>query len=550
MSLQPHPVAPVPEETARVARAAFPKGNLYLRMRDELGSLYEDELFSPCFPRRGQPAEAPWRLALVLVMQFAEGLSDRQAAEAVRGRIDWKYALSLELTDPGFDFSVLSEFRDRLLDGTLEQQLLDVLLAGFQERGLLKARGHQRTDSTHVLAAVRVLNRLELIGETLRAALNRLATVVPDWLRGQVSADWFDRYGPRVEEYRLPKGRATRQAYAEQIGRDGDCLLQAIYAATAPAELRQEPAVETLRQVWVHQFYQQDGEVRLRAAADLPPTALRSDSPYDPQARYSRKRDTGWTGYQVHLTENCDPDAPHFVTHIDTTPAPLPDVTMTAPIHAALAAKGLLPRLHLVDAGYVDADLLVSSQRDHQVEVVGPVRPDVSWQAHAAQGYDITRFTVDWATRTATCPEGQTSVKWCPAQDAWGNAVVHVEFAQKACQRCACRSLCTRAKTEPRALTLRPQAEHEALQAARQRQTTSEWKQQYEQRAGVEGSLSQGVRAFGLRQSRYLGLAKTRLQHLLTAVAMNLVRWDAWCRGIPLAKTRTPRFAALRSCAA
>ena len=141
MSLHPQPLGPVPEETARVARAAFPKGNLYMRMRDELGRLYEDEAFAALFPRRGQPAAAPWRLALVSVMQFAEGLSDRQAADAVRSRLDWKYALGLALTDPGFDGSVLSEFRTRLVAGRAEYQLLDAMLARFQAGGLLKARG-------------------------------------------------------------------------------------------------------------------------------------------------------------------------------------------------------------------------------------------------------------------------------------------------------------------------------------------------------------------------------------------------------------------------
>ena len=161
MSLHPQPLGPVPEQTARVARAAFPKGNVYMRMRDELGRLYEDEAFAALFPRRGQPAEAPWRLALVSVMQFAEGLSDQQAADAVRSRLDWKYALGLELTDPGFDASVLSEFRSRLVAGRAGYQLLDAMLARFQACGLLKARGRQRTDSTHVLAAIRALDRLD-----------------------------------------------------------------------------------------------------------------------------------------------------------------------------------------------------------------------------------------------------------------------------------------------------------------------------------------------------------------------------------------------------
>jgi transposase len=128
MSLHPELIGPVPEQTARVARAAFRRGNPYLKLRDELGSVDTDAAFADLFPPRGQAAAAPWRLALVTVPQVAEGLPDRQAAEAVRSRIDWKYVLGLELTDPGFDYSVLSEFRARLLAGSAEERLLDVLL--------------------------------------------------------------------------------------------------------------------------------------------------------------------------------------------------------------------------------------------------------------------------------------------------------------------------------------------------------------------------------------------------------------------------------------
>ncbi len=162
--LRPQPIGPVPEETARIAHAAFPKGHPYLRLADELDSLFTDETFAALFPTHGQPACAPWRLALVTILQFAEGLADRPAADGVRSRIDWKYVLRLELTDPGFDTSVLSEFRTRLVDGQTEQLLLDTLLTWCRERELVKARGRQRTDSTHVLAAVRALNRIEVAG--------------------------------------------------------------------------------------------------------------------------------------------------------------------------------------------------------------------------------------------------------------------------------------------------------------------------------------------------------------------------------------------------
>ena len=183
MSLRPEPIGAIPAETVRVACAACPKGTLITRLRDEFSALYQDETFRELYPTRGQPGLAPWRLALVTVFQFLEHLSDRQAADAVRTRIDWKYALGLELTDPGFHFSVLSEFRARLAAGGAEPLLLDAMLERFKDRGLVKARGKPRTDSTHGLAAVHDLHRLERVAETLRAALDDLAAVVPDWLR-------------------------------------------------------------------------------------------------------------------------------------------------------------------------------------------------------------------------------------------------------------------------------------------------------------------------------------------------------------------------------
>ncbi len=189
MLLQPQAVYLVPEETVRVAHAAFPHGTPYMHMRDTFGMIYDDQTFAALFPIQGQPAMSPFRLALTTIMQFAENLSDLQAADAVRSRIDWKYALGLELTDPGFDASVLSEFRTRLITGAAEHLLLDTMLTLFREHGLLKGRGKQRSDSTHVLANIRTLNRLECVGTTLRHALNMLALVAPGWLHAQVEPE-------------------------------------------------------------------------------------------------------------------------------------------------------------------------------------------------------------------------------------------------------------------------------------------------------------------------------------------------------------------------
>ena len=545
MSLQPNPILPVPEETVRVARAAFPKGNRYLEMRDVLGTIYTDELFADLYPHRGQPAAAPWRLALVTVFQFVEGLSDRQAADAVRGRIDWKYALGLELTDAGFDASVLSEFRSRLVTHQASGRLLEVLVEHFKEQGWITARGKQRTDSTQVLGAVRLLNRLELVGETLRAALEDVATVAPEWLRGWAPPSWFERYGRRIEEGRLPKGEAARQQYAEQVGADGALLLTRSEEQEAPAVVRALAAVQELRVVWQQQYLQQEGKVRLRNKDDLPPNAQRHDSPYDPEVRYSTKRDMSWIGYKVHLTETCEPEQLAVITHVETTYAPVADVELVPAIHQALCAKGVPPGEHLVDTAYMDVDLLLTEQHTKGIRLVGPVRPDPRWQAQQHTGYAAADFRFDWQAKQATCPQGARSVHWAERTDRSGRAVVAVQFASKTCRQCAVRAQCTRAATMPRQVTVRPQGAHEALQQARLCQQTEAFRQEYKRRAGIEGTISQAVRAFGLRQARYLGLAKTHLQEIGTAVALDVCRWVDWHRQKPRAKTRTSRFAAL-----
>src|SRR5215211_6165163 len=248
MSLRPEPIGEIPAETARVARAAFPKGTVVTRLRDAFDALYEDEDFRSLYPARGQPGLPPWRLALVTVFQFLEHLSDRQAADAVRARIDWKYALGLELTDPGFHFSVLGEFRARLVAGGAEHLLLDRMLERFKARRLVKARGKQRTDSTHVLAAVHDLHLLELVAETLRATLDDLAAVVPGWLHEVARPAWFERYGRRVEDYRLPKSQEGREALALEVGADGFVLFGAMNRPDAPGAAREGAMVKTLRE--------------------------------------------------------------------------------------------------------------------------------------------------------------------------------------------------------------------------------------------------------------------------------------------------------------
>jgi len=538
-------IALVPEQTARVAHAAFPKGNVYIWVRDELGQIYQDQDFVDLYPDRGQPGWSAWRLAMVCVMQFMEDLTDRQAAEAVRGRIDWKYALGLELNDSGFDYSVLSEFRARLMSGKTEQLLLDRLLAHLLQNGWLKQRSKQRTDSTHVLSAIRTLNRLESVGEMLRAALNAIATVEPEWLQRWVPEAWYGRYKKAIADYHLPKKKSERIALAELVGQDGMELLERLWQPQTPTSLRHLEAVERLRQHWVAQFYLDSGLVKLRPGDQMPPAGKRLDSPYEPDSRYGNKRSVTWRGYKVHVSETCEQGQVHLITHVQTTPAHIPDIEQTETIHQALGQKSLLPSQHFVDAGYVDAQLLVSSDQDYGIELIGPVRPDPSWQALEPEAYDCSRFSIDWEKRSVTCPQGHQSKSWSCSHDPWNNPVITVNFGKKTCRECPTRSLCTHSQNYPRSLTLHPQDQQEALHQARQRQATSQWQEVYSTRAGIEGTISQAVTAFGLRQNRYRGLAKTSLQHIAIATAINLKRLWAWVQGIPHATTRTSSFASL-----
>ena len=546
MSLNPSVIEPVPEQTAQVARAAFPKGNLYISIRDELGTLFEDADFTSLYPRRGQPAFAPWRLALITIMQFLENLPDRQASDAVRSRIDWKYALSLELTDAGFDHSVLSNFRERLTVGEQSALLLDRVIDLLKEKNLLKVRGKQRTDSTHVLAAIRVMNRLELVTETMRAALNELAVVSPIWLSSQAPPELFARYGARIEDTRLPRGEAAREEFARRVGVEGFHLLE-LLSEQMPDLLKLE-VIETLQKVWQRHYTRNEaGEIGWRKNADLSRAATAIESPYDTEARHSNKRELSWTGYKVHVSETCDADLPRLITNVLTTAATTQDVACTAAIHQSLERNQRLPGRHFVDAGYIDADLLVESSNHYAVELFGPTRLNPSWQTRAG-GFDQAQFQIDWDHQQARCPEGRSSVYWYEHQtnERYSRPVVTVRFNRKDCRNCTSRDKCIKSKSgAPRSLNLPPRPLYEALEATRNLLTTEDGRREYQNRAGIEGTLSQAVRRGSFRRSRYRGLQKTQLQEIATATGINLLRTINFMQSKPLAKTRVSRLAKL-----
>ncbi len=570
----PEPAA----EIVAAVRAMYRGGRevpLPVAVRDQLGELFADELFAEGFGVRGRPGWSPGRLALVTVFQMAENLSDRQAADAVRDKISWKYALGLALDDPGFDASILSEFRARVVEHGLEEVVLDRLLAAVKDKGLVKAGGKQRSDSTHVVAAVRDLNRLELAGESVRACVEALAVAAPGWLAGAIDvAGWNKRYGARVDSWRLPASQAKRAELALAYGRDGFALLQAVYAPGAPAWLAEVPAVDVLRTVLLQNYTRtitEDGqEVVKRREADtdgLPPGRQRLSSPYDLDARWGVKRDTFWHGYKVHVSETCDtpdtPDTPdtggtagpaapaqqdsqppNLITNVATTDATVPDSAMTEPIHRRLAARGLLPAEHYLDSGYPSAELITGSAKTFGISLITPVLADVSPQARAGAGFDRSAFTIDFDRHQATCPQGQSSSSWSPATQRGTDTIV-ITFATGTCGPCPVRAQCTTSAKRGRQLTVHPREVHDAQRAARARQDTNEWQAKYALRAGVEGTIRQGVAVTDLRHARYRGLAKTHLEHVYSAVALNLIRLHAYWNGHPLDRRRTSHLARL-----
>jgi transposase len=583
MSMQPVPwPEPDPQITAAIMAVYGSRKTerpLAVEIRDRLGQWLADEDFAAAFGTRGKPGWSPSRLALVTVLQRAEKLTDRLAAEAVRARIDWKYLLGLALEDPGFDHSVLPEFRGKVTEAGLEQVTLDGLLAKLAADGLVKAGGKQRTDSTHVAAAVAALNRLELAGESVRAAVEALAAAHPDWLEQRICVrDWTRRYGTPVTSWRPPASKAKQDELAIAYARDGYALLEAVYGTAAPGWLAELPAIDVLRRVLLQNYTRtitEDGrEVIKRREKEpegdgLPPGHARIASPYDLDARWGVKRDTFWLGYKLHVTETCDdqppcscpaagdggpgrrghdkdcaaPAFPNLITHVATTDATVTDNQMTGVIHHDLAGRNLTPGRHYLDSGYLSAEALVRAARGHGIALIGPLLADTSAQARGG-GYTQDAFTIDWDRKQATCPQGAVSSTWKPMRTRDGKQAISVRFAAATCRACPARDKCTTATWTGRQLYLRPPEIHQALAAARTAENTTGFQADYARRAGVEGTMHQAT-SHGARRARYRGLPKTRLDHAYMACALNLIRLHAYWTGTALDRQRTSHLARL-----
>ncbi len=340
-----------------------------------------------------------------------------------------------------------------------------------------------------MIAKVRGLSSLESVGESLRAALNELAEVEPDWLLAVISPDWFDRYVHRFELQRLPKGEQAQETLRRQVGEDSWHLLQAAMDEHAPQSVRTCPSLDLLQQVWNQHFERVDGLIRWRDGPAVE-SAERVISPYETDARASRKRDTEWVGYKVHLTETCgEEEAAHLIVQAEITAATEQDVEETMSLLRDLQARDLVPEVRLVDSGYVSGEVL-AKHAELGIELVGPLKQEGGWQHET--GYGLSAFQVDWQQQQVRCPQGHLSQNWCPGRHNRGEEVIRVSFSAVTCQACPVKELCTkREKNKGRVLTLSPQPVSEARSRRRTEQDTPAFQQRYALRAGIEGSLSE-----------------------------------------------------------
>ena len=521
MSLKPQPPRPMPTEMAELGAKLLPADSPYRLVGDQLYEQYHEADYADMYPAEGQPALSPVDLALVTAFQSMEDLPDRQAAEAVRLRLDWKYALHQPVDYGGFNFSVLSEFRDRVIRHQAEARVFEAVLGQLQALGLLKRRGRQRTDSAAVLTKVRQLNRLELVVETLRLAVRALLTADPTWTRATVPPTWEDRYGPRCVAERLnDQERAALQA---AVGPDGQWLLDRLAESPPPPAWAALPEVQTLRTVWAQQYELREREVICRDPGPYDGTT-RIQSPHDPGARYSEKRGQGWVGDKLQVTETDDEDLPHLITDIALTSSVASDQAALGAIQARQATRDVAPGARVADQGYVSGATLTDSDQAGE-DLIGPVPADHSPQSRLPEGLTQDQFTVDVAQGTATCPAGQSAARGC--QRPAGGWQFH--FAAATCAACPLRARCCTGRGG-RTLTLGPH--HARLQAARARQQTAEFRACYRQhRGGVEGCLSVLLRGHGLRVNRYIGRAKNNARALFVGVGVNLRRAARWLAG-------------------
>jgi transposase len=563
MSLKLKGIGKVPESTAELAHKVLKSNDPYRIMGDQMLEIVSDYDFKDLYPLEGRAGISPALLAMVLCFQAIECVSDRAAARMVVTRIDWKYALRLPLDYTGFDYSVLSEFRDRLIKHDASVWVFDKLLKRLRELGLVKGR-LQRTDSLAILGVVNVLNRLEMVMETMRVTLEAIARTNEKWLRDNVPASFIKPYVERAENAWLvkehgDKGREETRRMATRTGRDGVWLLARVDQTTTPGTIQELPEVATMRQVWAHQFDVQKPTDPGQSGDDGSGVAWREkvatagkdtiSTPHDPDARYSQKRGEDWVGYKSQITQTVEedptaPQAPQLITDARVTLATTADYQQTESIQQALQRRDLLPETHIVDNGYVIGETLASSTANG-VDLIGPIKPDSSKQARAKTGTALDDFDIDYNLEQVRCPQGHLSKEWLTFK-RHAKTFIRVSFDTQKCVACPLFAACVSPnKKRARGRILQISPYHELIKHRRQEQKTADFRHTYRRRSGIEATLSAMVRTQGLRFARFKGLAKVNLNCIFIAIGYNLKRASQWLAGVrPKPRTRQGRLAA------
>lgn len=504
-------------------------------IEQQFSELFNEVDYAAIYPSRGRTGFHPVLLMRATLIQFLERLTDRQFANALPGRLDWKYFLHMKLEDEGFDASVMSDFRGRITANDASDLILASVLQAAKDQGLLKHET-QRSDSTHILAAVRDLNRLEFVHETVRTTLETIALCDFEFVNSIARKEWNERYGSPCFNFRIPKSENKKAQWLSAIAEDGRYLLEEIEKNASPA-LKSHSSVQTLKTVWQQQIiFENENRLRGRLRKFDEHKVTAADmliSPHDIDARLGSKREIKHKGYKAHLTETLDEGAPHLITNVETTVATTTDIEMRPLIEEALIRKNLAPKDHLVDSGYTDVET-ISKARGNGIDVIGPIRQTTHWQVKAGKGFDLSNFSIDWESETATCPAGKVSNRWSSRAS---EKSIHVKFAKKDCDKCPFRPDCTKGKG-PRTIQFKEKILYELQDELRKREETESYKILAPKRAGIEGTISQLIRRTNMRRSRYIGLAKTRLQVAASAAAVNVVHlWNFLCN-VPLAQTR------------
>jgi transposase len=467
----------------------------------------------------GRPPIDPVLLCGVTLLQFMEQVADRRASEQVVYHLGWKYALDLELDYDGFHSTVLVYFRDRLEEKKAERMIFDGVVDLLIELGLVKRKGKQRLDSTHIVGYVKAMSWMECAIETLRLALEDLEHEVGNKERPEFWSRLWEFYVESNLDWRLSKPEQANRH--RQCGQDMRDLLE--WIATESPKLAEREAVKLLRRVFDEQFEVVEGKLEL--ATQRPSRAVQN--PHDPDAHYADKKTKQWIGYKVHVTETVDPEEPikkkgepaeHFITEMFTTEAAQDEMAgLTEVLKREQQHHEITPQAIYSDAGYVTEHTLTQAEQKG-LELLGPTRPDPHKGA-----YNSDAFHVDVDKRQAVCPEGKLSTQCSRIKDSYmGTEYYRLEWGNQ-CDSCPVQKQCTRSKSGRRTLIVG--LRHDLVEQRRREMKQSGFSNSMHPRNGIEGTHSELVRGHGMRRTKYRGLSRVGLSHYFIGAACNVKRY-------------------------